>query len=540
MLQFRTSFSEGYMSENLWLFSLLVIVVLLILLLILRQQKYTHLHQELSKTTQDYNQLASKFDELSSIKNQLEQQTIKAQTESQGLLVRLNERDEKIHYLTQELDEEQSRHSAIAEQITALKERSGIASAQAESLNAQLQHSQSQLSRKEQEQQHLTEKLTALSQELTGLKTTLAEKEKHFSAQQQNFEQSKQQLSVEFQNLANRILDEKSRSFSQSNQTALETLLKPFREQIEGFQKRVNEIHSESVKGNAGLEAEIKKVLEIGLNMSQEASNLTSALKGEKKTLGNWGEVQLERALQLAGLEENVHYRAQAHFKDEQGGRNYPDFVLNLPDEKHLIIDSKMSLVAYESAVNSEDDFERDRLLKEHISALKTHINDLHKKDYSNLIGMRSPNFVLMFIAVEPAYIEALKSDPALFNYGYERNVIMVSHTTLMPILRTVANLWRIERGNAEAKEIAEKAGEIYNQICLVAERLSKLGNTLSTVSNQYNSTVTALVGQQGLVGKVERFKTLSAKANKTMPEVELLNNQLDLARLTTLEPRNE
>lgn len=474
------------MSESLLLFSLLAVVIILILLLILRQQKYIHLHQELSKTTQDYNQLASKFDELSGIKNQFEQQTIKVQTENQGLQYRLTERDEQIHHLTQE-------------------------------------------------RQNLTEKLTALSQELTGLKTTLAEKEKHFSEQQQNFEQSKQQLGVEFQNLANRILDEKSRSFSQSNQTALETLLKPFREQIEGFQKRVNEIHSESVKGNAGLEAEIKKVLEIGLNMSQEASNLTSALKGEKKTLGNWGEVQLERALQLAGLEENVHYRAQAHFKDEQGGRNYPDFVLNLPDDKHLIIDSKMSLVAYESAVNSDDDFERERLLKEHISALKTHINDLHKKDYSNLIGMRSPNFVLMFIAVEPAYIEALKSDPALFNYGYERNVIMVSHTTLMPILRTVANLWRIERGNAEAKEIAEKAGEIYNQICLVAERLSKLGNTLSTVSNQYNSTVTALVGQQGLVGKVERFKTLSAKANKTMPDVELLNNQVDLARLEAL-----
>ncbi|HHF5765646.1 TPA: DNA recombination protein RmuC [Haemophilus influenzae] len=478
------------MSENFLLFSLLAVVIILILLLILRQQKYTHLHQELSKTTQDYNQLASKFDELSGIKNQFEQQTIKVQTENQGLQYRLTERDEQIHHLTQE-------------------------------------------------RQNLTEKLTALSQELTGLKTTLAEKEKHFSEQQQNFEQSKQQLGVEFQNLANRILDEKSRSFSQSNQTALETLLKPFREQIEGFQKRVNEIHSESLKGNAGLEAEIKKVLEIGLNMSQEASNLTSALKGEKKTLGNWGEVQLERALQLTGLEENVHYRAQAHFKDEQGGRNYPDFVLNLPDEKHLIIDSKMSLVAYESAVNSDDDFERERLLKEHISALKGHINDLHKKDYSNLIGMRSPNFVLMFIAVEPAYIEALKADPALFNYGYERNVIMVSHTTLMPILRTVANLWRIERGNAEAKEIAEKAGEIYNQICLVAERLSKLGNTLSTVSNQYNSTVTALVGQQGLVGKVERFKTLSAKANKTMPDVELLNNQVDLARLNVLNQEN-
>ena len=153
---------------------------------------------------------------------------------------------------------------------------------------------------------------------------------------------------------------------------------------------------------------------------------------------------------------------------------------------------------------------------------------------------MRSPKIDMMIIAVEPAYIEALKLDPSLFNYGYEKNVIMVSHTTLMPILRTVANLWRIERGNSEAKEIAEKAGEIYNQICLVAERLNKLGNTLSTVSNQYNSTGTALVGQQGLVGKVERFKDLSAKANKSMPKVELIKNEEDINRLTHNTTKNE
>ncbi|WP_423227660.1 DNA recombination protein RmuC [Rodentibacter trehalosifermentans] len=500
-----------------------------------RSRDVKELQQDLNKTNQDFNQLAERFDLLNHQKNLLEQQTVKAQTESEGLQIRLSERDEKIAYLAKELDEEQARNEQVATQITALKERFGIASAQAESLQTQLQQSQAHLLRKEQEQLNLTEKLTALSQELTGLKTTLAEKEKHFAEQQQNIEQSKQQLGIEFQNLANRILDEKSRSFNQTNQTALETLLKPFREQIEGFQKRVNEIHSESLRGNAGLEAEIKKVLEIGLNMSQEASHLTSALKGEKKTLGNWGEVQLERALQLAGLVENVHYRAQAHFRDEQGGRNYPDFVLSLPDEKHLIIDSKMSLNAYERAVNAEDEVEREALLREHIKALKNHIDDLHKKDYSNLIGMRSPNFVLMFIALEPAYIEALKQDPNLFNYGYEKNVIMVSHTTLMPILRTIANLWRIERGNLEAREIAEKAGEIYNQICLVAERLGKLGNTLSTVSNQYNSTVTALVGQQGLVGKIERFKDLSAKANKTMPNVELLNNGVDLSRLSLM-----
>jgi len=509
--------SELTSNQYLIIIAVLVFISIVMLFLLSRSKRDTQeLQQDLNKTIKDYNQLAERFDSLSTVKNQLEQQAVKAQTHAEGLQTRLNERDEKIQYLEKELDEEQLRHDQIGGQITALKERFGIASAQAESLQGQLQQAQENVLRKEQEQQKTQEKLTALSQELTELKTTLSEKEKHFAEQQQHIEQSKQQLGVEFQNLANRILEEKSQSF-----------------------KRVNEIHSESVKGNAGLEAEIKKVLEIGLNMSQEANNLTSALKGEKKTLGNWGEVQLERALQLAGLIENVHYSAQAHFKDEQGGRNYPDFVLNLPDEKNIIIDSKMSLNAYESAVNSEDEFERERLLREHIKALKNHIDDLHRKDYSNLIGMRSPNFVLMFIAVEPAYIEALKLDPSLFNYGYEKNVIMVSHTTLMPILRTVANLWRIERGNAEAKEIAEKAGEIYNQICLVAERLSKLGNTLSTVSNQYNSTVTALVGQQGLVGKVERFKDLSAKANKSMPNVELLNNDVDLTRLSLITTEN-
>ena len=400
-------------------------------------------------------------------------------------------------------------------------------------MQRQLLESRETLERKEREMEKTLEKLTALTQELAELKATLSEKEKHFAEQQQTFEQSKQQLSTEFQNLANRILEEKSRSFSQSNQTALDTLLKPFREQIDGFQKRVNEIHSEALKGNAGLEAEIKKVLEIGLSMSQEANNLTSALKGDKKTLGNWGEVQLERALQLAGLTKGEHYVAQTHFKDGEGKRNLPDFVVNLPDDKHLIIDSKMSLVAYESAVNCNDEITRQNFLREHIKAIRNHINDLSQKDYSNLIGVRSPNFVLMFIAVEAAYIEAMKADTQLFNFGYEKNVILVSHTTLMPILRTVANLWRLERGNAQAREISERAGEIYNQICLVAERLAKLGNTLSAVSGHYNSTVTALVGQQGLLGKVERFKDISARANKTAPSVELLHNEFETAKLT-------
>ena len=529
---------QEMIKTPLFLTALCLGLLCLVLLFILARQKrdVQELQQDLNKNILDFNTLLEKFDRLTQIKNQFETAAVKAQTTAEGLQVRLSERDEKLAYLQQELNDEQKHHSQTIENLTALRERFGTVSAQSESLYYQLQQSRDEILRKEQERFALQDKLTTLTQELTGLKTMMTEKEKHFAEQQATLQQNKQQLTIEFQHLANRILEEKSQRFSQSNQSALDALLKPFREQIEGFQKRVNEIHSEALKGNAGLEAEIKKVLDIGLTMSQEANNLTSALKGEKKTLGNWGEIQLERALQSAGLLEGEHYSAQACFKDNEGKNNFPDFVIHLPDEKHLIIDSKMSLIAYESAVVSDDETARQHFLREHVRAVRHHIDSLSRKDYSNLIGIRSPNFVLMFIAVEPAYIEAMKTDHALFTYGYEKNVIPVSYTTLMPILRTVANLWRIERGNKEAREVSDKAGEIYNQICLVAERLAKLGNTLSTVSTHYNSTVTAFAGQQGLLGKVERFKDLSAKANRDMPAIESLHNDLDTEKLSAVK----
>ncbi|QIM69551.1 DNA recombination protein RmuC [Basfia succiniciproducens] len=519
---------------------LAVICLIFLFIMARRKRDVQELQQDLNKNILDFNQLLEKFDILTAAKNQLDQDVIKAQTTAEGLQIRLQERNELIQGLQTELNEEQLRHETLTGSMNTLKERFGVASALVTNLQQQLVESQNAVARKEQDLNKIQEKTTALSQELTELKTTLSEKEKNFAEQQQAFAQSKQQLSAEFQNLANRILEEKSQSFSQSNQIALDALLKPFREQIDGFQKRVNEIHSESLKGNANLESEIKRVLNIGNQMSQEANNLTSALKGEKKTLGNWGEMQLERALQLAGLVKGEHYEAQAHFKDAQGKNNYPDFVVHLPDNKHLVIDSKMSLVAYENAVSTDDENKRQHFLREHVKSVRNHMDDLWRKDYTNLIGMRSPNFVLMFVAVEPAYIEAMKADLNLFNYGYEKNVILVSHTTLMPILRTVANLWRIERGNAEAREISERAGDIYNQICLVAERLAKLGNTLSTVNGHYNSAVTALVGNQGLVGKVERFKDLSAKANKAMPAVEMLHSDLDTEKLLVVKAEDK
>ncbi|KGQ50880.1 recombinase RmuC [Gallibacterium anatis] len=460
--------------------------VVFILLNLQKQKSLQALQQQQAQTVEQYNALLQKSESLTEQYQLALQEKIRSQTEKQGV---------------ESLLQEKNRQQQELEQLN---------------LSAQQQ-------------------ITQLSQQLAALRTSLAEKETHFAEQQQLLENNKKQLTLEFQQLANQILEEKSRSFSQSNQIALDSLLKPFKEQIEGFQKRVNEVHSETVKGNASLEAELKKVLEIGLNMSKEANNLTTALKGQKKTLGNWGEMQLENALQSAGLVANEHYVAQAHFKDNEGNHRYPDFLIKLPDNKHIVIDCKVSLVAYEQAVSATDEAQIQLHLKEHIQAIRQHIKSLSEKDYSHLEGIQSPDFVLMFIPIEPAYIEALKQDPTLFNNAYEKNVILVSYTTLMPILRTVASLWRIEKGNREAREISEKAGDIYNQVCVVAERLQKLGNGLNSVVKQYNDSVASLSGQRGLYGKVERFQTLSNKVSKQLPQMEPLTADVEIERLNAI-----
>ncbi|QLB20518.1 recombinase RmuC [Vespertiliibacter pulmonis] len=510
-------------SDDLWLYLTLIVLICAVIFLIILQ----------SRDKNSLAQFEQKYEQLSNEKNQLEQIAIQQQTRAESTLERLTERNNHIAYLQQKITHAEEQENQLEEHINHLQERIGSAQAKADSLNQQLNISRHQFELKENENQELYSKLSEVQQELMKLRTTLSEKQENFEQQQQNFLDMRQQLNAEFQHLAQQILDEKSKSFAQTNQSALDMLLKPFKEQIEGFQKRVNEVHTEAVKGNANLETEIKRVLEIGLSMSQDAQNLTTALKGNNKVAGNWGEVQLESALQMAGLLSGEHYLAQASYRDDEGRRFAPDFVVKLPDNKHLILDSKVSLVAYDQAVRSEDNFAIQKALDDHCRSLRNHIDGLSKKNYSRLIGIKSPDFVLMFIPIEPAYIEAMKHDPQLFNYGYERNVILVSHTTLMPILRTVANLWRIERGNVEAREISEKAGDIYNQVCVIAERLTKLGNTLSTASNQYNQTVTSLVGKQGLVGKVERFQQLSSKASQVLPQVELLETDWDTTRLT-------
>ncbi|MBP6019261.1 MAG: DNA recombination protein RmuC [Burkholderiaceae bacterium] len=399
-------------------------------------------------------------------------------------------------------------------------------------LHERLDEARDQLDGREAQIQALNVHISRLESAAASQQATYEEKLLGLQEIKSNFEQSKLQLKLEFQNLANQILEEKGKSLANSSQTSLDALLKPLRDQINGFQQRVNQVHDETLRGNVSLAMEIKHVMDMGLKISAEANSLASALKGDKKTTGNWGEVQLERTLQLAGLMPDDHYQAQPAFKDQEGNRRQPDFIVKLPDQKHIVIDSKVSLVDYDRAIAAATDGEIQIALDAHVKAVRNHIDDLSKKDYSNLIGMRSPSFVLMFMPIEPAYIEAMKHNQDIFNYGYQRNVILVSHTTLMPILKTVANLWMVARSNEQTHELSARAGEIFNQVALVAERLKRLGGTLDTVSRHYNDTVKAVAGQQGLYGKVVRFGDLSAKANKALPDIEPLHADFESERL--------
>ncbi|MFO7551583.1 MAG: DNA recombination protein RmuC [Haliea sp.] len=408
----------------------------------------------------------------------------------------------------------------------------GLALGAAAALVMRLRQLQQQNSEQAQRLTQLGNRHQALRSEYDRLLARQREHERQHKAQLQLLKENRAQLKLEFENLANRIFEARGKQFNDSSRATLNDLLQPFREQITGFQQRIDQVHSESLKGHALLEGELRKVLDVGLQMSSQASNLASALKGDNKTTGNWGEAQLERTLELAGLVAGEHYETQAAFRDEEGRRRLPDVLIKLPDNRHLVIDSKVSLVDYERAVAAESEEQRLALLEAHVRAVRQHLDDLAGKAYANLPGLGSPDFVLMFMPVEPAWIEAMRHNRELFNYGYQRGVVLVSHTTLMPVLRTVANLWIVERSNREAREISRSAGDLYNQVCTVAERLQRLGNTLQAAANHYNSTVISLSGKQGLAGKVDRFQQLSTATSKNMPALEPLHLDIDTDRL--------
>lgn len=433
-------------------------------------------------------------------------------------------------------------HWIVAKRTTHELERQlSVHEAQQVGLQQQLTQREEQLQAQIDAAQRLQQECSDLRTEKARLESTLSGKEEHFKQQLTQLQEARDGLKHEFRVLAQQIFEEKNKSFTEASEKGIKSMLDPLKERLEGFQARVNTIHESSIKSQTEIMKQMTEVMQVGLRMSEEATGLSRALKGNSQQRGAWGESQLLRTLEMSGLIEGEHFSQQDSFKDDSGKSKRTDFLIRLPDQKHIIIDSKVSLVDYERAVNAETPEQAQLAMEQHVQSVRKHILDLEDKDYSSLLNIESPNFVLMFMPIESAYIEALKFDTSLFEFGYRKNIVLVSHTTLIPILRTVSNLWMIEHSNSEARNLADGAGDLFNTVCLLAERLNRLGGSLQTVANHYNDTVKSVVGRQGLYGKVQGFQRISAVVKKEFKGLDPLRLDVETERLQMLaEPISE
>lgn len=337
--------------------------------------------------------------------------------------------------------------------------------------------------------------------------------------QKQEMEKIQEKFSLEFKNLANEIFEEKSKKFTDQNKVNLGELLNPLREKITEFEKKVELNSKESLEQSTALREQLKGLRELNQQMTREAENLTRALKGDTKTQGNWGEFILESILERSGLEKGREYLVQESFTNEEGRRFQPDVIIRLPEDKNIIIDSKVSLIAYEKYVTG-DERDRDVNLKAHILSIRNHLKGLNLKQYEQLHGVKGLDFILMFVPIEPAFSTAVQSDVQLFNDAYDKNIVIVSPSTLMATLRTIANIWKNEYQSQNALEIARQGGDLYDKFVAFTEDLVKVGNSLDSTQKVYREAMKKLYeGRGNLVNRASKIKELGAKTSKILDQ---------------------
>ena len=332
--------------------------------------------------------------------------------------------------------------------------------------------------------------------------------------------EQQKQLQTQFENMANEIFEKKSEKFTEQNQKNINLILKPLGEKIKSFEQSVEDKYVKDQKNKAGLSEQIKLLQETNQQISQDANNLAKALKGDSKVQGDWGELQLEVLLEKSGLYKGVHFRTQNSLKDEEGNDKRPDCIIDLPDDKNLIIDSKVSLSAYEQYVNSEDELKKQVLLKQHLESIKKHIKDLAGKDYPNLYSINTPDYVLMFVPIEPALTLALQEDVEIFNLALNKNIILVSTSTLMATMRTVSFIWQQENQKKNVLEIARQSGALYEKFIGFTNDLEGVGKAIENAHKKYEAAQSKLISGRGnLVNSVEKIKKLGAKTNKSISQ---------------------
>lgn len=336
--------------------------------------------------------------------------------------------------------------------------------------------------------------------------------------QQKNLADLQQKFTLEFSHIANKILDEKSAKFTAQNQTNLDTILNPLKANIKSFEEKVEKVYQTEAAERSQLKGVIFQLMDQSKQIQNDANNLTKALKGDSKKQGNWGEVILERVLERSGLIKDREYRIQASLNSAEGARFQPDVIIDLPDEKHLIVDAKISLVAYERMMSAETEDEKLINLKQHLVSVKAHIDGLAVKNYQNLYQINSPDFVLLFMPIESSFSVTVQADNELFNYAWDRKVVIVSPTTLLATLRTIASIWKVDRQNKNVFEIAEEAGALYDKFVGFLTDMENIGKHLNLTQKAHDDAFKKLqFGNGNLIGKVEKIKKLGAKtkANK-------------------------
>ncbi|RUO60584.1 DNA recombination protein RmuC [Pseudidiomarina insulisalsae] len=382
----------------------------------------------------------------------------------------------------------------------------------------QQQALEQRLQQHEQQQQRLQQERSQLQADLAATHSKLESTLKHAEEKQRLLEASEERMKKEFERLAQQIFEQKSERLQQNSKQTLEVTLAPFKQQLEAFKKQVETQYTEELKQRASLTTELTTLKELNKQMAAEADALTRALKGDSKTQGNWGEVVLERILTQSGLREGHEYETQSHHRDEDGKSFKPDVVVHLPNDKDVVIDSKVSLVAYERYFNSDDDKERAAALTEHVNSLRNHIKGLGKKNYQQLESVRTLDYVLMFIPIEPAFLLAVDRDPELIRLALDNNIMLVSPTNLLVALRTVNNIWQYEYQNQNAQRIAGDAAKLYDKFVGFIEDMQKIGNSLETVRKHYDGAMNKLsTGRGNLVGRVEKFKEMGVQTSKSI-----------------------
>lgn len=391
-----------------------------------------------------------------------------------------------------------------------------VAQKTAESKAEEIQHHYKQL---KIDYQKIDETKDHLSNELSALKVTKSNLEEKLANQANELEKLQERFTKDFQLIANKILKQNSADFSQAHQKELAQILDPLKEKIQTFEKKVDEKYQLNRDEQISLKEQIKQLTELNGELNEQAQNLTKALKADTKKQGNWGEVILSRILERSGLTKGAEYDLQYSTTNEENKRIQPDVIIHLPEEKHLIIDAKVSLVAYERFVNEDEDALREKHLKEHINSVKMHIKGLSEKNYQNAERINSPDFVLLFMPIEPAFSLAMQIDTDLYAYAWDKKVVIVSPSTLLATLRTIASIWQQEKQTRNAIEIAQRAGRLYDKFVGFVDDMSKIERGLGSAQTAYDDALNKLKSGRGnIIGRLEHLRELGAESSKVIP----------------------